>query len=81
MKLSFTEKFIKRYHSLPKEIQKKVDKQLSYLIRNFRHPSLRIKKYNKEKGIWQARVNRYYRFYFLIKGDVYILLEIKPHPK
>lgn len=81
MKISFTDKFIKRYHSLSKEIQKKIDKQINYLCQNLRHPSLRTKKYNKKKDIWQARVNRSYRFYFLIKGDTYILLEIKPHPK
>jgi len=81
MKLIFSDKFISRYHSLSKEIQKKVDKQITYLCRNLLHPSLRTKKYDKKKDIWQARVDRNYRFYFLIKGDTYILLEIKPHPK
>ena len=81
MKLSFTEKFIERYHSLPKEIQKKIDKQIDHLSQNLRYPSLRSKKYDEKRGVWQARVNRYYRFYFLIKDDTYILLEIKPHPK
>ena len=81
MKLSFTEKFIERYRSLPKEIQKKIDKQIDHLSQNLRYPSLRSKKYDEKRGVWQARVNRYYRFYFLIKDDTYILLEIKPHPK
>ncbi len=81
MKFIFTRQFIAKYHSLPKEIQNKVDKQLNYLIQNLRHPSLRAKKYEEKRNIWQTRVNRHYRFYFLIKGDTYILLEIKPHPK
>lgn len=81
MKISFTNKFIEKYHLLPKKIQQKVNKQINSLLQNFRHPSLRAKKYDKKRDIWQARVNRGYRFYFLIRGDTYILLEIKPHPK
>lgn len=81
MKISFTNKFIEKYHSLPEEIQQKVNKQINSLLRNLRHPSLRAKKYDKKRDIWQARVNRSYRFYFLIRGDTYILLEIRPHPK
>lgn len=81
MKVVFTEKFIRTYHSLPKEIQKKFEKQLTYLLKNFRHPSLRCKKYDEKRGIWQARLDRYYRFYFLINENTFILLEIKPHPE
>jgi len=39
------------------------------LVENFRHPSLRAKKYEDSAPIWQARVNRDWRFYFLITGD------------
>jgi len=81
MKVVFTQKFTRDYHSTSKEIQKKFDKQLTYLLKNFRHPSLRCKKYDEKKGIWQARVDRNYRFYFLIKSDSYILLEVKSHPE
>jgi mRNA-degrading endonuclease RelE of RelBE toxin-antitoxin system len=81
MKISYTPHFKRDYKSLPREIKKKFKKQIKFLLENFWHPSLRCKKYDKKRGIWQARVNRYYRFYFLIKGDTYILLEIKPHPK
>ena len=31
--------------------------------------------------IWQARVNRDWRFYFKIIGDKYYLLDITAHPK
>lgn len=81
MKITFTDKFIEKYHSLSNEIQKKVDKQINFLCQNIHHPSLHAKKYDEKYDIWQARVDRHYRFYFLIKGDTYILLEIKPHPK
>jgi hypothetical protein len=46
-----------------------------------RHPSLRVKKYDEARQIWQGRVNRSWRFYFLIEGDRYYLLDVIPHPK
>jgi len=49
--------------------------------RNLRHPSLRAKKYNEAEDIWQARVNRDWRFYFTIQGDTVIIRDIIPHPK
>jgi len=81
MKVLSSPHFKRNFKALPIETKKKFKKQIDFLLRNFRHPSLRCKKYDKEKDIWQARIDRYYRFYFLIKDNVYILLEIKPHPK
>ena len=51
-----------------------------------RRRSRRAKKYDKANDIWQARVNRSWRFYFVIRGDEYvilsiIILSIIPHPK
>lgn len=45
------------------------------------HPSLHAKKYNEALDLWQARVNRDWRFYFTIEGEVYHLHEIVKHPK
>jgi len=44
-------------------------------------PSLRAKKYNEARGLWQARANYTWRFYFRIAGNVYFMGEIKHHPK
>ena len=79
MKYIFTKCFTKNYRQCLVKIQKKFDKQLNYLLQNIRHPSLQAKKYDKEKGIWQAKVDRNYRFYFLIEKDTYILLDITIH--
>ena len=62
-------------------IQQAFDKQVRLLVANLRHPSLRAKKYDQNRGIWQARVTRGWRFYFLIEADTYILLDLIPHPK
>ena len=81
MKLRFTERADKDYAALPKEIRKALAKQLGFLLENLNHPSLNAKKYREANGIWQGRVNRSWRFYFLIQGDEYVILSIVPHPK
>jgi mRNA-degrading endonuclease RelE of RelBE toxin-antitoxin system len=81
MKLQWTSHFAQAYSKAPKEIQAAFDKQSSLLLQNLRHPSLHAKKYDEAKGRWQARVTRDWRSYFLIQGDIYILLDIIPHPK
>ena len=76
-----TEHFVREYKQLSQQLQKKTDKAMRFLLQNLRHSSLKAKKYDEKRGIWQARVNHNYRFYFLIKGNTYILLEVKSHPK
>jgi mRNA interferase RelE/StbE len=81
MQLFYTERFRKSYVEAPVEIQKRCDKQLALLTENLRHPSLRAKKYDEARDIWQGRVNAGWRFYFTIQRDTYYLLDIIPHPK
>ena len=69
------------YDALPPRMQKAFDKQIVYLLRNLRHPSLHVKKYDEQLDRWQARVTRDYRFYFQIVDDVYIIVSISKHPK
>jgi len=40
-----------------------------------------VTKYDESHNLWQARVNRSWRFYFKIVGDTYIIEDIIPHPK
>lgn len=79
MKSFFPKRFIVELESLPTTIQNKFHKQLRFLLRDLRHPSLRAKKYLEQQDIWQARVDDHYRFYFRIEKDMYILLWIKGH--
>jgi hypothetical protein len=81
MRFFFTERFRTSYADAPAAVQRQCDKQLSYLARDLRHPSLKTKKFDEVRGIWQARVNRSWRFYFLISAGTYTLLDIIPHPK
>ena len=76
-----TRRFLDEYNAAPAAIQRAFRKQLAFLLRDLRHPSLRAKKYDDVGGIWQARVTRSWRFYFTIEGDSYILRTIREHPK
>ena len=81
MKLVYTESFYRALRNAPPQIRKAFNKQVLLLEGNLRHPSLQAKKYDEKRSIWQGRVNRSWRFYFLIKSDAYVLLDIIPHPK
>jgi plasmid maintenance system killer protein len=65
----------------PEKIRRAFHKQVAFLVADLRHPSLHAKKYDEANDIWQARVNRDWRFYFRIEGDAYRILRVIPHPK
>jgi Txe/YoeB family toxin of Txe-Axe toxin-antitoxin module len=81
MRVHLTEQFIAQYDQAQPQIQKAVTKQLRLLKGNVRHPSLHAKKYDEARDIWQARITRDWRLYFIIKDDVYRIIEMKVHPK
>ncbi|MFY9493157.1 MAG: hypothetical protein WAP55_01625 [Minisyncoccia bacterium] len=81
MKVFYTERFRRSYKEVPIEVRQAFDKQVLFLLQNIRHSSLKAKKYGVSGDVWQARVNRSWRFYFTIRGDIYHILDISPHPK
>ena len=81
MKLVYSERFLKALRDAPPQVQQAFLKQSQFLLHDIRHPSLRAKKYNEALGLWQARVNRDWRFYFTIEGNEYRMQAITPHPK
>ena len=81
MKLLFTKRARNDYDAFPPNIQKLADKQLDFLVKDLRYPSLKSKKYDEARGIWQARISQDYRVYFLIEGDTYVILSMIKHPK
>lgn len=74
----YTAKFLKVYRKLPLKIQKKVDKQVQYLLLNMFHPSLYTK---RMQGIdrWEARVDKSYRLTFEKTEDTITLRTVGPH--
>lgn len=81
MKLDYTQRALDVLKNLPAPLRKAFYKQAGFLVQNLHYPSLHAKKYDEAKDIWQARVNRDWRFYFIVKGDTYTITNITPHPK
>ncbi len=81
MKARTTQKFDEMYAEAPEAIQRALDRKLALLLQNLRHPSLRAKKYDAARDIWQARATGSWRFYFSIEGDIYIIHAITLYPK
>ncbi len=81
MRLVRTTHFVRNYSKAPQKVQRAFDKQSLLLLQNLHHPSLLAKKYDEAKNLWQARVNRDWRFYFVIQDDTYIITSMIPHPK
>jgi plasmid maintenance system killer protein len=81
MTIRLSHQAIASYEEAPGPVQKAFDKQLRLLATNLRHPSLHAKKYDAESDVWQARINRDWRFYFRIVGVSYLIIDLMPHPK
>ena len=81
MKADYSKRAGKTLKELPTDVRKAFFKQVKFLEQNLTHPSLHAKKYDESLDLWQARVNKNWRFYFLIRDDVYYIVDIIPHPK
>ncbi|MBI3679885.1 MAG: hypothetical protein HY235_05755 [Acidobacteria bacterium] len=81
MNVYLTRRAIEALVAAPLPVQKAFIKQLSFLVRDLRHPGLHAKKFNESEDLWQARVTQDWRFYFTIKGDTYLIESIRAHPK
>jgi mRNA interferase RelE/StbE len=80
MTIDYSERAGKSLDGLADTVRKAFFKQVKFLEENLRHPSLRAKKYDASQDIWQARVNKDWRFYFLILDDVYYIVDITLTP-
>lgn len=79
MKVAFTKPFKRDYNELPEHIQEQIDKQITQLLENPKHPSLQIKKMEGRESIWEARITKGYRMTFQIDGDTYLLRRVGTH--
>jgi mRNA interferase RelE/StbE len=81
MKADYTKLAGKLLPNLPNGVRRAFFKQVTFLEQDLMHPSLHAKKYDESKNLWQARVNKHWRFYFVIQDDIYYIVSIIPHPK
>jgi len=79
MKIIRLNLFKRDYKKLSPDIRKQADNKISLLVNNLHHPSLRIKKIQGSKDIWEGRVTKDIRFTFQIVKDVYTLRRIGKH--
>ena len=70
MKVDYTRRARKSLDNLPKPVREAFLKQVRFLEQNIHHPSLRAKKYDEGRDLWQARVNKDWRAF---RGRVSVL--------
>ena len=81
MKIVLSDRAIESLKDAPPNVRRVFDKQLRFLATKLQHPSLHAKKYDESKDLWQARVNKSWRFFFTIRDDSYRIEDVTPHPK
>jgi hypothetical protein len=79
MRLVLTHSFIRDYQGLPEHLQKVVDGKLALMVKTPRHPSLRLKKMQDPRHIWEGRITKGYRFTFHWHEDSFILRRLGTH--
>ncbi|MDO8482564.1 MAG: hypothetical protein Q7S86_01960 [bacterium] len=79
MRIFHSASFRRDFFSLPKDIRVLADKKLTIFGDNPRHPSLRTKKMEGIKNIWEGRITDAYRFTFSVEHNVAILRRIGTH--
>jgi mRNA-degrading endonuclease RelE of RelBE toxin-antitoxin system len=78
-KLNISETFKECYKKLPRDIQKKVDRQLRFLVEKPGHPSLNVHLIERTGTIWKGYIDRSYRFTFEIREEEYFLRVVGGH--
>lgn len=81
MEIVLSDRAIDALKGAPPNIRRAFQKQLRFLAVNLQHPSLHAKKYDEARDLWQARVNKAWRFYFTITENTYQIEDVIPHPK
>jgi len=81
MKIIVTEEFEKYYRKLPRDVQRKTEKQTELFRKNLFYPSLHTEKLEpKGKEVWSFRVDKKYRVFFRFNNSNSVrLLVIGPH--
>lgn len=79
MTIQTTKPFDRDYALLPESMKRRAEKQFRLLLENPRHPSLRIKKMEDPREIWEGSITKHYRFTFQIIGEIDLLRRIGIH--
>ena len=81
MEILFTEQFEQAYEKVTKAEKRSVHKALTLLGDNPKHPSLRVKKVEGRKNIWEARPSKRLRMTFEMSGGIVVMRNVGEHDK
>lgn len=79
LSITYSKHALKSLAGLPFPIRAAFYKQVALLAANLQHPSRHAKKYDESYDVWQARVNRSWRFYFSITDGTCQIEDVIPH--
>ena len=81
MEILFTEQFEQAYEKLTNAEKRSVHKAFTLLGDNPKHPSLRVKKMEGRKNIWEARPSKRLRMTFEMAGQIIFMRNVGEHDK
>ena len=76
MEVLFTEQFEQAYERLTTAEKRSVRKALTLLGANSKHPSLRVRKMQGGRDIWEARVSMRLRVTFEMDGETIFMRNV-----
>jgi mRNA-degrading endonuclease YafQ of YafQ-DinJ toxin-antitoxin module len=79
LRIEFSNKFIQAYKKLDRETRLQVDKTIQAMSLNPKHPSLRSKRVQGTKDIWEASANMSIRLTFRFSEDIIQLRNVGTH--
>jgi len=79
LRIEFSNKFIRAYKKLDRDTRLQVDKTLRAMALNPKHPSLRLKRVQGTKDIWEASVNMSIRITLRFTEDIIQLRNVGTH--
>ena len=77
--ISFEPNFARLYRRLPENIKQKFQKQIKFLSKNPKHPSLKIHKIKSHSEPGEFYVDKYYTCLFTKKENKYLLRWVETH--
>ena len=79
MKIARAERFKRAYQRLSGPQKQQARKAIEVLLKDFRYPSLHVKRIRGTERIWEARVSRGCRMTFQIQEDTILLRNMGEH--
>ena len=81
MEILFTEQFEQAYEKLTNVEKRSVRKALALLGDKPKHPSLRVKKMEGRKNLWEARPSKRLRVTFEMAGGTIFMRNVGEHDR